>query len=121
LSLTPSCGGIAQGFEPIGGLVSERLTFEEYWKGPRFAKKKPGAAKTKPDNIYYPQGLKLVQIENEKHGPKSVRTDLSGRYVLVFSPCWSLNYKSPAAILLKNFELRINGQRRGHRITTIKP
>jgi hypothetical protein len=101
------------------GVVKEQLTFEDYWNDPRFANKKPGVAKTKPDNIYYPQCLKLLQVENEKHGPKNVATDLSGRYVLVFDPSWKLNYKLPAAILPKKFGLRINGQRRGYRVKTI--
>jgi hypothetical protein len=103
------------------GVVAERLAFEDYWNDARFANKKPGAAKTKPDNIYYPQGLKMLQIENEKHGPKNARTDLSGRYVLVFGPYWKLNYRSREAILPGKFGLRIVGQRQGHRVTTISP
>jgi hypothetical protein len=59
------------------GVVKECPTFAQYWKDKRFANKKPGAAKTKPDNIYCPQGSRLVQIPNEKHGLRNVRTDLS--------------------------------------------
>jgi Nucleotide modification associated domain 2 len=101
------------------GVVEERLTFGDYWNDKRFANKKPGAAKTKPDNIYYPEGQKMLKIENEKHGPKNARTDLSGRYVLVFDPYWKLNYRSREAILPEKFGLRIVGQRQGHRVTAI--
>ena len=100
-------------------MVAERLTFAQYWHDPRFANKKPGAAATMPDNIYSPQGSELIQVKNEKHGPTNVITDLDGQYVLVLNPCWNLTYKSPETILPEEFGLRIIGQRRGHRVTTI--
>jgi putative DNA base modification enzyme with NMAD domain len=60
-----------QSHTPFDGLasVSEKLTFAEYWRDPRFGGKKPKAAASMPDNIYRPQGADLVQVDNLKHGP----------------------------------------------------
>src|SRR6267142_6854610 len=69
------------------GVVAEKLTFAEYWKDPRFARKKPNEARM-PDNIYRPQGSAFVQIENPTHGQDQQARDLSGKFVLVFDPVW---------------------------------
>ena len=103
------------------GIVAESLPFKDYWDDPRFQNKKPNVARTKPDNIYYPKGSELLQIKNEKHGPKNVTTDLRGERVLIFKPSWKFNYTSPDAVLPEKFGLRITGVRRGHRKRTISP
>jgi hypothetical protein len=107
------------GPEPHGvrwaGIVAERLTFAEYWRDARFARKKPGRA-IMPDNIYCPRGSAHVQVGNPKHGPDAARTDLGGEFVLVFNPSWYFGPTAP--VLPEKFGLRIVGGRRGHRVTS---
>lgn len=69
------------------GIVSEVLTFCEYWLDPRFDSKKPDQSQA-PDNIYCDTPHGLVQIENSSHGSSNIDTDLSGLNVLIFSDVW---------------------------------
>ena len=73
--------------------VDEILTFAEYWRDPRFAKRKPSAARSYPDNIYKPivQGdgtPSLQQVRNDVHAPSHAVTDISGKRVLVSRHFW---------------------------------
>lgn len=98
------------------GVVAERLTFAEYWRDRRFAKKKPRHA-VMPDNIYRPRGSTHVQVQNPKHGPDTTKTDLGGKFVLVFDPWWYFGPTAP--IMSERFGLRIVGGRRGHRVSSL--
>lgn len=69
------------------GVVSEVLTFSEYWLDPRFESKKPDQSET-PDNIYCVTPHGLEQIENSSHNSSNIDTDLSGLNVLIFSEVW---------------------------------
>jgi hypothetical protein len=58
--------------------VTEKLTFDEYWRDRRF--------KGRKDNIYCPTceaSRPLVQKENEFHDEEQMPHDLSGQFVLV--------------------------------------
>lgn len=95
------------------GIASEKLTFSEYWRDPRFQRKKPSGT-TRPDNFYMPYDGGLLQIENPVHRPEETRRDTSGEYVLVFSPSWRFGANGP--VLPFEFGLRMTGVRRGERI-----
>jgi Nucleotide modification associated domain 2 len=98
------------------GVVSERLTFAEYWRDVRFARKKPREA-IASDNIYRPRGSTYAQVDNPKHGAEAAKKDLSGRFVLVFDPSWYFGPTAP--VLAEKFGFRIIGGRRGHRVWPI--
>jgi hypothetical protein len=99
------------------GVVTEKLTFAEYWRDERFAGKKPNESDT-PDNIYRPTRAGLVQVRNTTHGPGNVQRDLGGEYVLVFEPAWY--FGEARAILPARFGLRMTaGARRGHRVVDL--
>lgn len=120
-------GDIVIGFcgQPLGpephavrwaGVVSEKMTFSEYWNNPSYSGKKPDKTQ-RPDNIYRPVKAGHEQIENPTHGPGNKSRDLGGRFVLTFKPAW---YFGPAAqILPEEFGLRLTGARRGHRVNEI--
>jgi len=98
------------------GIVSEKLSFTDYWADQRFQAKKP-ACNTRPDNIYKPAGLKFQQVTNPVHGPEALSKDISGRYVLTFDTHWYFGSKAPE--LPGEFGLRMDGGRRGHRVTDL--
>jgi hypothetical protein len=98
------------------GVVAEKLPFATYWSDPRFKRKKPHASAT-PDNIYRPLGGELIQVPNTTHGPRNVRTDTGGRFVLVFDPCWRFGDSAPA--MPARFGLRMTAGRRGHRVSEL--
>lgn len=104
--------------EPHGvrwaGVVSEKLTFAEYWKDVRFAGKKPSRTQLS-DNIYKPVDGGMMWVENRVHGPEDAAHDLSGGYVLCFRESW--RFASAAPVLPEDFGLRIVGGRRGHRVS----
>jgi hypothetical protein len=77
------------------GAVSEKLTFEEYWKEPRFQRKKPKWT-ARPDNIYRPIRGRLQQVQNDIHGPFDAERDTRGEFVLVFEPAWHLQLDASA-------------------------
>ena len=94
------------------GIVTEKMSFSEYWTDKRFATKKPGASAT-PDNIYKPTPHGLQQVPNSSHGPDHVPTDLGGQFVLIFARTWIFGASGP--ILPERFGLRMTGGRRNHR------
>ena len=98
------------------GIVSEKLTFEQYWDDARFEKKKPEHCQT-PDNIYKPVAGILTQVPNSSHQDKHIQRDLSGEFVLVINPVWRFGASGP--ILPAEFGLRITGGRRAHRVREI--
>lgn len=112
--------GATLGPEPHGvrwaGLVSEKLTFAEYWNDRRFAQKKPDVS-AHPDNIYRPVGSVLVRVENRVHGPEDVVKDLGGECVLVLGRSWRFGASAP--VLPEEFGLRLVAGRRSHRIYQI--
>ena len=99
------------------GIVSEKLSFAEYWNDLRFARKKPGRSAT-PDNIYKPFGRSVRLVPNQIHAEGNVATDLAGEFVLVFDEAWRFGAAAP--ILPERFELRLVGSRRGHRVVEVR-
>lgn len=106
--------------EPHGvvwaGIVTEKMTFADYWNHKRFAGKKPDRSK-RPDNFYRPVDGGLMWIENDVHGPESADHDTSGVFVLVFSPSWRFGAHGP--LMPGEFGLRMVGGRRGERISEL--
>jgi hypothetical protein len=106
--------------EPHGvrwaGVVSEKMTFAEYWRDARFAGKKPSRSNVS-DNIYKPVAGGMLWVENRVHGPEEAAHDLSGSHVLCFQESWK--FESAAPILPEEFGLRMVGGRRGHRVSNI--
>lgn len=76
------------------GVVSETLSFAEYWSDPRFAGKRPGAARM-PDNIYEPVGGVLVQAPNHVHDERHAANDVRGGNALIFAPAWYFGDTAP--------------------------
>jgi hypothetical protein len=101
------------------GIVSEKLTFEEYWADERFQDKKPDATAL-PDNIYRPGPSGLVQVPNPIHGERHVVKDCGGEFVLVLDPAWHLD--PGAGTLPEPFaHLRLSpDDRRGHRRSELR-
>jgi len=93
------------------GIVSEKLTFAEYWDDERFATKKPGRSET-PDNIYRSRGGRIEQEPNSSHTLRHADRDIGGGYVLAFDPCWYFGAVGP--VLPASFGLRMIRGRRGH-------
>ena len=96
------------------GVVSEKLSFADYWNDQRFAGKKPDRNAT-PDNFYRPTpegGLRWV--ENPVHFPEQAEHDINGQFVLAFKPAWRFGANGPP--LPDSFRLRMVGGRRGERL-----
>ena len=96
------------------GVVSEKLSFADYWNDKRFAGKKPDRNAT-PDNFYRPTpegGLRWV--DNPVHFPEQAEHDINGQFVLAFKPAWRFGANGPP--LPDSFGLRMVGGRRGERI-----
>ncbi|MGQ0560199.1 MAG: hypothetical protein ACT4OE_11590 [Sphingosinicella sp.] len=91
------------------GVVSEVLTFEQYWDDGRFEAKKPSHSSV-PDNIYQPVDGILKQVANSIHGPDNIITDLDGRNVLIFDRAWYFGELEPG--LPEHFGLWMVGNRR---------
>lgn len=112
--------GTQLGTNPHGvrwaGVVSEKLSFTDYWEDIRFGSKKSDIAR-RPDNIYEPAGLAFRQVTNPVHGPASKARDLRGRFVLTFGDAWYFGNLAP--VLPPQFGLRMDGGRRGHRVTNL--
>lgn len=112
--------GTQLGTNPHGvrwaGIVSEKLTFVEYWHDTRFASKKPNIA-AMPDNIYEPMGADFRQVPNPAHGPASKSRDLRGQFVLTFKDSWYFGNLAP--VLPAEFGLRMLTGRRGHRVAEL--
>jgi len=96
------------------GVVTEKLTFAEYWNDPRFATKKPDRSPT-PDNFYRPtKDGGLLWVENPVHFPEQAAHDINGQYVLAFKPAWRFGANGPS--LPASFGLRMTHGRRGERV-----
>ena len=98
------------------GIVSEKLTFSEYWNDARFAGKKPDRC-ARPDNFYQPMDGGLLQVGNRVHGPEHFNRDTGGIYVLMFDPSWRFGANGPP--LPEEFDLRVamNARRAGRVIS----
>lgn len=96
------------------GIVSEVLTFAEYWNDRRFASKKPDRTNV-PDNFYKPIGTSgFAWQSNPVHGPEAQDRDTGGLNVLVFDYAWRFGAFGP--LLPEDFGLRMIVGRRGERI-----
>lgn len=100
------------------GVVSERMTFADYWNDSRFRSKRPDAS-IRGDSIYEPANGQLRQVRNLSHGSADKKSDISGVNVLVFSKAWNFTdvtaRRMPADIDL-SIALPF---RRGHRVTDL--
>ena len=106
-------------------IVSEILTYDEYWNDPRFASKKPfmGGSKKQMygDNIYHtsPKTGKIVQEfshHSHKDGStnyKNYNRDVPGEKVLVAEQFW---YFGKQAIEIPSSLICLTGAKRGHRV-----
>ena len=99
------------------GVISEKLTFEQYWNDKRFAGKKPSRTRL-PDNFYRPTDGGLLWVENPIHGPESAQHDTNGVYVLALAPSWRFGANGPA--LPAEFGLRMTNGRRGERVVELE-
>lgn len=76
------------------GVVSETLSFAEYWNDRRFIGKRPGRS-TRPDNLYRATPAGLVQEPNQMHGATDADRDLGGLNVLVLARSWYFADSAP--------------------------
>lgn len=97
------------------GIVSEVLTFSEYWNDPRFASKKPDRTEV-PDNLYKPTNGGFIWQPNPIHERDAQDHDTGGLNVLVFNHSWRFGALGP--VLPEHFGLRMVG-RRGERLTNL--
>jgi len=95
------------------GVVSEKLTFPQYWNDKRFRNKRPDRSQH-PDNFYKPVGGELVWVENSIHNPEAIGHDTAGQFVLAFSQAWRFGAHGP--LLPLESGLRMTGGRRGERV-----
>lgn len=99
------------------GIVSEVLTFTEYWNDRRFASKKPDRTVV-PDNFYKPTGNGDFDWQpNPVHGPEKKNRDTGGLNVLVFDHAWRFGAFGP--LLPEDFGLRMNGGRRKEKVADL--
>lgn len=99
------------------GIVSEVLTFTEYWNDCRFASKKPDRTDV-PDNFYKPTGNGgFAWQPNPVHGSEAQDRDTGGLNVLVFDHAWRFGAFGP--LLPEDFGLRMIGGRRGERVADL--
>ncbi len=98
------------------GVISEKMTFAEYWNDRRFAGKKPNKSQH-PDNFYRPVDGGLLWVQNGVHDADATTHDTSGKFVLVFSPSWCFGGQGP--LMPIEFDLRMVGGRRGERVAEL--
>ena len=98
------------------GVVSEKMSFADYWNDRRFANKKPDKS-DHPDNFYRPVDGGLLWVQNDVHGPDATNHDTGGKFVLGFSPSWRFGAHGP--LMPIEFDLRMVGGRRGERIADL--
>ncbi len=98
------------------GVVSEKLSFADYWNDRRFATKKPDKS-DHPDNFYRPVDGGLLWVQNDVHGPDATNHDTGGKFVLGFSPSWRFGAHGP--LMPIEFDLRMVGGRRGERVADL--
>jgi hypothetical protein len=107
-------------FEPHSvvwaGIVSEKMTFADYWNDRRFAGKKPDRSKH-PDNFYRPVDGGLQWVPNDIHDVGAADHDTGGKYVLGFSRSWQFGAHGP--LMPSEYGLRMVGGRRGERVVDL--
>ena len=115
--------GISRDPEAVvwAGVVTESLSFAQYWYDPRFASKKVPPL---GDNIYEPHPAEPSghhQHSHAHHGPGSARTDLGGQRVLIFGGPATWVFHDPFPSLPHEFGLSMGAARRNHQVGTIQP
>jgi len=98
------------------GVVTEKISFAEYWNDRRFASKKPDKSEH-PDNFYRPVEGGLLWVQNSVHEPEAANHDTSGKFVLGFSPSWRFGAHGP--LMPSEFGLRMMVGRRGERVSLL--
>jgi hypothetical protein len=105
------------------GVVTESLTFAQYWNDPRFGTKK-AVPPIVGDNIYEPhpaQPTGYRQHAHTHHDAGSVRTDLDGQRVLVFGSPDTWIFRDDPRLLPTHFGLSMGPARRGHQVADLEP
>lgn len=105
------------------GVVTEALTFAQYWNDPRFSTKK-ARPPVVGDNIYEPHPAEPTgyrQHDHPRHGRESVRIDLSGCRVLIFGGGDTWVFRDAPRLLPDHFGLSMGLARRGHKVEEIEP
>ena len=98
------------------GVVTEKMSFSEYWNDRRFAGKKPDKSEH-PDNFYRPVDGGLLWVQNDVHDADATNHDIGGKFVLAFSPSWRFGAHGP--LMPIEFDLRMVGGRRGERVVDL--
>lgn len=98
------------------GVVSEKMTFADYWNDRRFSGKKPDRSKH-PDNFYRPVDGGLQWVPNNVHDADATNHDTGGKYVLGFSRSWRFGSHGP--LMPSDLRLRMVGGRRGERVVEL--
>ena len=98
------------------GVVTEKMSFAEYWNDRRFASKKPNKSEH-PDNFYRPVDGGLLWVPNSVHEPEATNHDTGGKFVLGFSPSWRFGAHGP--LMPSEFGLRMMVGRRGERVAEL--
>lgn len=106
--------------EPHGvvwaGIVSEKMSFADYWNDRRFAGKRPDRSKH-PDNFYRPGNGGLQWVANDVHDADATNHDTGGKFVLGFSQSWRFGAHGP--LMPGEYGLRMVGGRRGERVVDL--
>jgi Nucleotide modification associated domain 2 len=94
--------------------VTEKVSFDTYWKEPRFDAKKPNSINKISivgDNIYKPKELldyfdkdNYAQVKNPFHGDNERDDDLSGQFVLLSNDFFYLGF---SALPVHHFKINI--------------
>jgi hypothetical protein len=105
--------------------VTDKISFDEYWAGERFAVKKPSRQSleaTRGDNIYEPiipggpfSTSNYKQIPNFFHDEKRIPHDVSGQFVLVSEDFY---YFGAGAIPIEQFRIVIPRTQTPHGVKT---
>ena len=102
-------------------VVTESLTFAEYWRDVRFQTKK-GRPPQVLDNIYEPDPASTDgyrQHPHAYHGPTSKFTDVGGRNVLIFGGPDVWVFRNAPRVLPTKFGLGMGRARRAHQTSYI--
>jgi hypothetical protein len=95
------------------GVISEKMTFAEYWNDRRFAGKKPNRSQH-PDNFYRPVDGGLQWVQNDVHDADATTHDTGGKFVLGLAQSWRFGAHGP--LMPSEYGLRMVGGRRGARV-----
>lgn len=83
--------------------VAESIAFEQYWRDPRFKRRRPDITTIPTDNIYRPVRRRtpdrppaLEWVPNQVHPKERAPKDLGGKHVLIATRIWYFGDHSPS-------------------------